>query len=348
MKLSIALVVVAALTSTALADNKDKADALFKQGKKLMGEKRYADACEAFEKSYKLDPGIGAQLNIAKCYEEWGKIGRAFVAYEAAEKMAKDAKDNREAKIHELVIALEPNIPHLTIKVPAGAPADLKVTLDNRPVETLGEPFVVDPGPHLVEWSIKGSAKKNKVVPIERGGDSEVTLDIPKVVEGGDKGGGDKGGGDKGGGDKIGGDKIGGDKTGGDKGKDTSTPAPPGRNMRLGGIVLGGAGVLAIGISSYMTLSARSKYNDALDMYCGGMTNNCDTMGLEITHDARSTANKATVVFLLGVAMVGGGVALYVLAPKGPAPAAAEESTSFYLTPAVSPDGVGVVFGGKL
>jgi uncharacterized membrane protein YgcG len=347
MKLSIVVAVVAALTSSALADNKDKADALFKQGKKLMGEKRYADACEAFEKSYKLDPGIGAQLNIAKCYEDWGKIGRAFIAYQAAEKMAKDAKDNREAKIHELVVAIEPNIPHLTIKLPKDAPPDLKVTLDNRPVETLGEPFVLDPGPHLVEWSIKGSAKKSKVVPIDRGGDSEVTLDIPKVVEGGATGaggGGDKGGGDTGGGDKGGGDKGGGDKGGGDKG--TTTPPPPGRNMRLGGIVLGGAGVLAIGISSYMTLSARSKYKDALAMYCGGMTNNCDTMGLEITHDARSTANKATVVFFVGLAMVGGGVALYVLAPKGPAQAATEEQTSVYFTPTVGPDSAGFVVGG--
>ncbi|HEY5945200.1 MAG TPA: hypothetical protein VIV40_06905, partial [Kofleriaceae bacterium] len=113
MKLSFTLLSIIALTSTAHADNKDKADALFKQGKKQMSEKRYADACDSFEKSYKLDPGIGAQLNIAKCYEEWGKIGRAFVSYQAAEKMAIDAKDDREAKIHERVVALEPNVPHL-------------------------------------------------------------------------------------------------------------------------------------------------------------------------------------------------------------------------------------------
>ena len=102
MKLSITVVSILALAAAAHADNKDKADALFKQGKKLMGEKRYADACEAFEKSNKLDPGIGSQLNIAKCYEEWGKIGRAFIAYQTAEKMAKDAKDSREPKIHEI------------------------------------------------------------------------------------------------------------------------------------------------------------------------------------------------------------------------------------------------------
>jgi hypothetical protein len=81
-------------------------------------------------------------------------------------------------------------------------------------------------------------------------------------------------------------------------------------------------------------------------MYCGGMANTCDATGLEITHDARSTANTATIVFIVGAAMVGGGAALYFLAPHGPA--ANSEEQSVYLTPSVSPHGVGVVFGGTL
>jgi tetratricopeptide (TPR) repeat protein len=314
------------LAGVAHADNKDKADALFKQGKKQMADKRYADACDSFEKSYKLDPGIGSQLNIAKCYEEWGKIGRAFVAYQAAEKMAKDAKDNREPKIHELVVALEPNVPRLTIKLPTGAPADVKVTLDNRPVDTLGEPFVIDPGPHTIEWTVKGNPKKSKVVAVDRGGESEVTLDFAKVAPTPPTGGETTG-------DQIGEDKV-----------EPPKPTPPGRNQRLGGIALAGGGVLAIGISSYLALSAKSKYDDALEMYCGGVKTSCDMTGLEVTHDARSTANTATVVFLVGAAMVGGGAALYFLAPKG----GTEEQSAFYLTPSVRPDGVGVVFGGKL
>src|SRR5688572_28880652 len=116
--------------------------------------------------------------------------------------------------------------------------------------------------------------------------------------------------------------------------------------MRIGGIALGGVGVVAMGISSFMTLSARGKYNDAIETHCGGMKNNCDMTGLEITADARSTANKATVVFLVGVALVGGGAALYFLAPNGAAPAQTEEQ-AFYITPAISPEGVGVVLGGK-
>jgi tetratricopeptide (TPR) repeat protein len=318
MKQSSLLVVVSSLlvASAAHADNKDKADALFKQGKKAMAEKRYADACESFEKSMKLDPGIGAQLNIAKCYEDWGKIGSAYIAYQAAEQQARDANDPREPKIHELVVNLEPNVPHLTIKLPKNAPADFVVTLDGQHFEKPGEALVVDPGPHTIEWSITGSEKKTKTVPVDRGGDSEVTLDMPNVVS--------------------------------DKGAKVATPVatgtPPGRNQRLAGIAVAGGGVVAIGISSYLTLSARSRYNDALDAHCGGMTNNCDMTGLEITHDARSTANKATIVFIVGAAMVGGGAALYFLAPKaGPV----SEQHALYVTPAIGPDGIGAVLGGR-
>jgi tetratricopeptide (TPR) repeat protein len=350
MKLAITkvslIITLLALASSASADNKARADQLFKEGKSLMAEKRYADACNAFEESYKLDPGIGAQLNIAKCYEEWGKLGRAFTSYQLAEKMARDAGDARADKIKELITELDSQVPRLTLRIPKDAPKGFQVTMDKKPVTVLGEAFVVDPGPKTLEWWVGDGPKKQKIIAVERGGESEVTLDVPKGTvikpEGGD---GDGGGGD-------------GDKKP-DKPKKTTPekPSPPGRNMRIGGIALGGAGVLAIGVSSIMTLSARGKYNDALDMYCNGMKSSCDPQGLEITHDARSTANVATVVFFVGLAAVGGGVALYLLGSKQAKAAsdgeeddgggASEEEAMRYVVPSVSPDGAGLVYGGR-
>src|SRR5439155_10078107 len=105
------------------------------------------------------------------------------------------------------------------------------------------------------------------------------------------------------------------------------------------------------GISSYMTLSAKSSYSDALSAHCMNMTNMCDSDGLKITQDARSEANTATVVFLIGAAAVGGGVAMYLLAPKAPPARARDrdnEEHALYLVPAVTPDGAGLVLGGKL
>ncbi|MBV8757511.1 MAG: hypothetical protein JO257_09560 [Deltaproteobacteria bacterium] len=175
------LLLVLCLSSAAIADDKSKADALFKQGKKLMGEKKYAEACEAFEKSQSLDPGIGTQLNIAKCYEDWGKLARALKAYRAAQKMATDAHDSRADKIDGLVTELEPQVPHLTIHIPKGAKTDA-ITIDGAPAGDLSEPLTLDPGPHTIVYPNAEGATKTKVVPVERGGSSDVTLDLPSTA----------------------------------------------------------------------------------------------------------------------------------------------------------------------
>src|SRR6185503_4127411 len=132
---------------------------------------------------------------------------------------------------------------------------------------------------------------------------NDVTLELTQaMLDAGKKGGGavaDGGGKKPGPGDgKKPGPGDGGENT--KKPEKPETPKPPGRNMRIAGIAVGGAGVLMIGISSVMTLSARGKYKDALADHCGGMTNGCDPEGLTLTHDARSTANIATAVFFVG------------------------------------------------
>ena len=125
--------------------------------------------------------------------------------------------------------------------------------------------------------------------------------------------------------------------------KSVSTGPAPGHTQRLGGLVLGGAGVIAIGVSSLMTLSARGQYNDALEMYCNNAKDMCDPMGLEQTHDARHTANTATVIFVGGAVAVAGGIALYLLAPTS----AGRTEQARYLVPTATPDGGGVVYGGR-
>jgi tetratricopeptide (TPR) repeat protein len=323
MKTVIALVLLCSVASSvALGDDKSKADTLFKQGKKLMAEKKYSDACEAFEQSMKLDPGIGTQLNIAKCYEDWGKLARALHAYQAAERMAKDANDSRADKIDGLVTELDPQVPRLTIHVPKGA-ATTGVTIDGAAVEDFSQPVLLDPGPHTLVYPTAEGRKKTKVVPVDRGGSSEVTIDLPVAEH-----------------------------------HDATPPPPPptkpvvatadpGHTYKLAAYGVGGAGVAAIAVSSYLTLSARSKYNDALKAHCGGVTNGCDDVGLKQTHDARHQANIATVVFSVGLAAVGGGVALYMLAPKGKSVEKPEDA-ALYVVPSVSTDGAGLVIGGQL
>lgn len=325
MKLAAALAVVLALAGPASAD---KADALFKKAKKLLGEKRYPEACATFEEVVKLDPkGIGAMLNTGKCYEDWGRLARAYDWYARAQVLAADSKDEREAKIKALVEDLDTNVPRLTIKITDNP--DLAVlatlTLDGKAVDqaTLGTEVRVDPGPHVIEYTVEGK-KKKKTAPVERGGSSEIQLDLPKakpVIDNHD-------------------DK---DK---DHDKDPVVIAPPvpGHGQRIAGIVVGSAGVVAVGVASGITLSARGKYKDALSAHCMGSTTMCDPIGLDRTHHERHIANIATVVSIVGGAAVIGGVVLYLTAPSGDAKP--KDEHALRVTPVIGSDGAAVFLDG--
>lgn len=329
MRTAVSLGVVLVLAGTASAD---KADALFKKAKKLLAEKKYADACAAFEQVDKLDPAIGAKLSVGKCYEEWGRLALAYRWYIDAETMATAAKDDRAAKIHAIAEELDTNVPRVTLKVLDGADPDVVATLtiDGKPVDpsTLGTEQRVDPGPHAIEFVVDGQHKK-KMAPVERGGSSEIQLDIPK---GKGKGKGWKGN-----------SGVKGDP---DPTPIVETPPVPGRSQRVAGIVIGASGVVAVGIAGGITLSARGKYKDALADHCMGSSSMCDPAGLTTTHDARHTANIATVITLIGGAAVIGGVVIYLTAPKGGRKGGDEHA--LYLSPVVGEGGASVILGGSL
>ncbi|MGE3458715.1 MAG: hypothetical protein AB7O24_26600, partial [Kofleriaceae bacterium] len=143
---------VVAMAGTAAADD---ADALFQKGKKLLAEKKYADACKAFHEVDKLDPGIGAKLNVARCFEEWGRLATAYHWYADAAKMATDTRDERAAKINELMKTLDTRVPRIVLH--AAAPSLVTdVTIDNEPVvgAALDTELRIDRGPHAIGYTL--------------------------------------------------------------------------------------------------------------------------------------------------------------------------------------------------
>jgi tetratricopeptide (TPR) repeat protein len=123
MKASVAITAmlgVLALTSSAAADGK-AAERAFRKGKKLLQQKRYQEACAAFEDSFREDPAIGAQLNVARCFQEWGKLVTAHEAFKEALKLARATDDDRAPQIKELVTELRKTLPILVVTMPSGA-----------------------------------------------------------------------------------------------------------------------------------------------------------------------------------------------------------------------------------
>lgn len=320
-----AAALLAASAGTAAAD---KADALFTKGKALLAKKQYAEACSTFEKVDELDPGIGAKLNVARCYEEWGKLVAAHRWYSDAEKMARKAGDDRAPKIKKLVAELEPDVPRLTISLADGVdPESAVITLDGAPIkpDAFGSEMRVEPGPHVIEYR-SGGKPQTKTIAIERGGSREVTLDIKPEPEP--------------------------SQTGKPEEPDKPEVPSPGRGRRIAGFVLMGVGVASLGGAGYLTFDARDKYNAALDAHCMGAKNMCNEEGLRLTSDARGRANLATVFALAGVAAAAGGLVLYLTAPS----AGSQESLSrdsealnegLYVAPVLGEGGGGLVFGGR-
>jgi hypothetical protein len=98
-----------------------------------------------------------------------------------------------------------------------------------------------------------------------------------------------------------------------------------------------------MGVAGYLTLLARSTYNDALTAHCGGSKTGCDADGLTITHDARNKANLATIVVGAGAAITAVGVILYVTAPS----TQPRGEHALRVTPSAGPGAMGVVLDGR-
>lgn len=321
MRAALASVLLFAAAVPARADN-PQADAKFQLGKRLLAQKHYAEACEAFEASNRLEPGIGAELNVGHCYEEWGKLATAYRAYDAALTMATQVNDARVAKIKERIEALDAQVPRLTLEVAKDAnTAGLVVTLDGAPVlaSTLGIEQRVDPGPHRLEYQLGAATKRSKTIPLERGGSSDITLELPHLAPG----------------------AVAAHEGAG--GARAPVALRPGHKRRVEGAIAVGTGVVVMGVAGVLTFSARSSYKDSLEADCNNSTSMCDAAGLKTTHDARHEANIATVVFGVGAAAAVVGVVLYVTAPKHDK--SGEHATR--IVPVASPDHVGFAVLGR-
>ena len=94
------------------------AQSLFDEGRQLMAQKRYAEACPKLAESQRLDPGGGTLTNLAICHENEGKTGTAYLEFMAASSQAsKDGRADREAIAKEHLGRLGPRVPKLKVHV---------------------------------------------------------------------------------------------------------------------------------------------------------------------------------------------------------------------------------------
>lgn len=156
-----ALIALAVLGLASLAHAQDPpangaaaSKALFDEGRALMLEGRFDEACPKIAESQRLDPHLGTLLNLAACHEKQGKVASAWVEYQKALTAARtEGQTERERLARERIEALDVRVPWLTLSVRLGeGQLPATVTLDGAAIAPIawGKELPVDPGAHVV------------------------------------------------------------------------------------------------------------------------------------------------------------------------------------------------------
>ncbi len=307
---SAALVVVLIAASVAAAQPKPEGTRLFEEGRELAKAGKYAEACEAFQKSFSIDRAPGTALNYGDCLEHLGQLRRAWQLYDEAAREFDKQADARAAFARERASSVTPRLGTITVKVAEPSTPGLIVKIGNEsvpPAALLVELF--EPGTLEVTASAPGRSTFSTSARTVAG--ASVIVEIPALESG-----------------------VGVPRP--------QEPASPKRRrdrqrvkLAIGVGATGGVALLAGGI---LALSARSAYRGVLDdedcVHDPDGKLLCNPDGAERVSSAAFRANLATGAVIGGGVVAAVAVVLFVTAPR-----------ETLLTPTVSADSVGLSFG---
>ncbi len=154
-----------AMSSSAIAEDLERAQELFEKGRALVAENNYKDACPLFEEALGLGAGIGTKLNLAIC---WSKIGKLVDARTLLQAIMRETSTPELQKAHqvagEALAELDERMPRLQIER-GGLSSTATIYLDGVELVDTSEPIPVDPGKHEIEAE---GAEKQTVVAVEK------------------------------------------------------------------------------------------------------------------------------------------------------------------------------------
>src|ERR1051326_9067839 len=116
----LALVVGIVLPITAWGQASPQAEALFRDGKRLMKDGKLAEACAAFEGSEHAEHNVATVLSLADCREKNHQYASAWALFLQADSQTRSdpTKATLNVTAKNRARALEPKLSYLTINVP--------------------------------------------------------------------------------------------------------------------------------------------------------------------------------------------------------------------------------------
>jgi hypothetical protein len=304
--LGLSATLLSPLMARAGADDKAAAQALFDEGRKLVDQGKYAEACGKLESSQRLDPGAGTLLWLATCYDKNGQTASAWVTYTDAATASRTRHPDWSARADERVKALYPTLSHLVIDVPT-APKGLVVQRDGKVVDagSYGSAVPVDPGHHVVDATAPNSVPFHNEVDVGPNGATQkvtVTLAAAPVAQTDDH-------------------------------PATTVVAQPqttssggGSGMRIAGITTLGVGLAGVVVGGIFGGLAIGQKNAAAPS-CTPNFSVCTTAGKASVDDAMTFGTISTIAFIAGGVLAAAGLTVFLLAPK------AKESVTVSFSP---------------
>ncbi|HTN89754.1 MAG TPA: hypothetical protein VL242_39035 [Sorangium sp.] len=176
----------ALLSVQQVAAEESAAERLFREGRALLVEQRFAEACPKLEESQRLEPSLGTKLNVAFCHERLGEVATAWVGFQEALITARTAGDAaREAFARARLDALAPRVPWLRVRVSTGgAGADqVAILLDGAALDPVAwdKELPLDPGEHVVAAAHQGEVFWQTTVALRES--ERVDVAVPAQVE---------------------------------------------------------------------------------------------------------------------------------------------------------------------
>jgi hypothetical protein len=284
------------------AANKAAAEALYQRGQQLMSGGKYEEACDKFRSSQELDAGLGTLLHLADCYEKLGRTASAWATFEEASSLAASRGETARYEIARARAArLKPALSYIVIRSEEPLPDATIVERDGSPLPQAlwGVPVPNDPGEMTVTVVAEGYVKVElkTVVPADAPEPVEVTLPALKPVASLEPS----------------------PKQPTVDAPSTAADAPPAQrepDLRTWGVVAGGVGVVALGVSLVLTIMGNADYQDSLDECSSGNENRCGPGGTKLRNAALSKLGVATGFGIGGAVALGGGALLYFSAPN--------------------------------
>lgn len=303
---------LALFCSVAHAQERDPAaaQALFDQGRELIRQGKFAEACPKFQESNRLDPGIGTQFNLADCYEQSGRVASAWAAFlEVASQARATGQGEREKAATKRAEKLQARLPRLVINVPeASKTPGLEIRRNGMLVGSAqwGTPVAVDPGEIELTANAPGKQTLRQTLRAEEG--KTASYNLPVLAQG----------------ERAAvapatppADAPNEARPVAPAASPPSVPvAPPPAepSVAKGGnapwiLTLAGVGVVGVGLGSAFGLMAKSKYDESKKECDADDANACSARGIEQRNEALTKGNVATVGFIVGgAALAGAGI----------------------------------------